>query len=554
MGLNTVGCYVFWNAFEPSQGVWDFTGDNDIREFLRIAKKVGLYVLMRPGPYACAEWDFGGLPAWLLANPNIKVRCSDPRFMAFTGRYFERLYQEIGDMQIGKGGPVIMVQIENEYGSYGNDRQYMLTLKDLWLKLGIEVPFYTADGATPYMLEAGTVPGAAIGLDPGTSEANFAEASKINPDVPSFCSEIYPGWLTHWGEKWARVDTGEILPDLRWLLQNGKSFSLYMFHGGTNFGFMAGANYSDKYEPDVTSYDYDAPLSEAGRPTQKYFAIRELIARYLPAGTRLPDLPEPLRSIVLPEIRFTQAASLFDNLPAPVETPQPAPMEMFGQNYGFILYTHRLVGHHTGKLLITDLHDYANIYADGNYIGSLDRGRKEKTRVTFNDRTIGEVDQGVKQSIELPKGRNEQVEILVEGMGRINYGQYLIDRKGITDRVTLNGMTLMQWKVYPLPLDPAYIASIKWTNDLKCSRPGMFFKATFVVDETGDTYLDMSAWKKGVVWVNGRNLGRYWDIGPQKRLFLPAPYLEKGENEIVIFDLHMTEPAAIRSFVDLNRD
>jgi beta-galactosidase len=544
-GLNTVGCYVFWNAFEPRPGEWDFTGNNNIREFLQLAQKTGLHVLLRPGPYACAEWDFGGLPAWLLTIPDIKVRCSDPRFMQAVEKYFTRLYKETGDLQITRGGPVIMVQIENEYGSFGNDKPYLLALKELWIRLGITIPFYTADGATPYMLEAGMVPGGAIGLDPGTRDADFAEAAKIAPGVPSFCSEIYPGWLTHWGEKWATVDTGDILPDLRWLLEHKKSFSLYMFHGGTNFGWMAGANFSDKYEPDLTSYDYDAPLNEMGQPTPKYFAIRDLIRKHLPEKTNLPALPEPLPVITLPAITFTQAASLFDNLPEPVASAQPAPMESFGQYYGFILYSNQLVGHHTGKLQITDLHDYANIYTDGKYTGTLDRGKKEKTRVVYNDRNVGEIDKGVMQSLELPKGRNEKIDILVEGMGRINYGQLLIDRKGITDRVTLNGMTLMNWKVYNLPMDEPWLKTLKWTGNLTGTVPGMFYRAVFNVEKTGDTYLDMSGWKKGVVWVNGHNLGRYWETGPQTRLFLPATFLVKGENEIIIFDLHMTSPATV---------
>ena len=269
-GLNTVGTYVFWNALEPEPGRWDFSGGNDLAAFIRTAQRAGLWVIVRPGPYACAEWDFGGLPAWLLRTPDIKVRCSDPRYLEACERYILKLAEVLRDLQVERGGPVLMVQIENEYGSYGNDRDYLPALKSFWEKAGIEGPFFTADGATPHMLEAGSLPGAAIGLDPGTNEKDFAEAARLERGVPVFCSELYPGWLTHWGEPWARVKTEEFLPDLRWLLDNGKSFSLYMFHGGTNFGFTAGANFSDKYQPDVTSYDYDAPLDEAGRPTPKY--------------------------------------------------------------------------------------------------------------------------------------------------------------------------------------------------------------------------------------------------------------------------------------------
>jgi len=534
-GLNTVGTYVFWNALEPEPGQWDFTGGNDLAAFIRTAQRIGLWVIVRPGPYACAEWDFGGLPAWLLRTPDIKVRCGDPRYLAACESYISRLGEVLYDLQVQRGGPVIMVQVENEYGSYGNDREYMLALKGFWDKTGLEVPLYTADGATPYMLEAGSLPGAAIGLDPGTNEKHFAEAERLERGVPIFCSELYPGWLTHWGEEWARVKTEDVLPDLRWLLDHGKSFSLYMFHGGTNFGFMAGANFSDRYQPDVTSYDYDAPLDEAGRPTPKYFAIRDLLARYQPKGTVLPGLPQPLPAITIPAIEFGESASLFDNLPPAVRSPQPGPMESYGQNHGFILYRTRLVGHRGGKLTATDLHDYATVFVDGRYAGAMDRTKGETA------------------TLDIPKAEpaNETLDILVEGMGRINYGPRLIDRKGITDRVTLNAMTLMAWDVHPLPMDEEYVGRLRFARR-PADRPGNFFRGRFELAKAGDTYLDLSGWTKGVVWVNGHNLGRYWEIGPQKRLFCPAPFLKAGLNEIVVFDLHVLAPAPVAGFVEID--
>jgi len=532
-GLNTVGTYVFWNALEPEPGQWDFTGDNDLAAFVRTAQRIGLWVIIRPGPYACAEWDFGGLPAWLLRTPDIKVRCSDPRYLAACESYILKLGDVLRDLQVRRGGPVLLVQVENEYGSYGNDRDYLLALKAFWEKAGIETPLYTADGATPYMLEAGSLPGAAIGLDPGTNEKEFAEAARLERGVPVFCSELYPGWLTHWGEDWARVKTEEVLPDLRWLLDNGKSFSLYMFHGGTNFGFTAGANFSDKYQPDVTSYDYDAPLDEAGRPTPKYFAIRDLLARYQPKGARLPDLPEPLPAITIPAIVLDETASIFDNLPPAVRSPQPGPMESYGQNHGFILYRTKLLGHRGGKLAVTELHDYGCVYVDGRLVGTIDRTKAET-------------------GLDIPKGEpaNETMDILVEGMGRINYGPRLLDRKGITDRVTLNNMTLMAWDVCPLPMDEDYLARLRFGRR-KAERPANFFRGTFDLPNVGDTYLDMSGWTKGVVWVNGHNLGRYWKLGPQKRLFCPAPFLRQGTNEIIVFDLQALEPARVAGFTKL---
>jgi beta-galactosidase GanA len=532
-GLNTVGTYVFWNALEPEPGRWDLAGGNDLAAFIRTAQRAGLWVIVRPGPYACAEWDFGGLPAWLLRTPDIKVRCSDPRYLAACESYVLKLAEVLRDLQVHRGGPVLMVQVENEYGSYGNDRGYMEALKGFWEKGGLEVPLFTADGATPYMLEAGTLPGAAIGLDPGTNEKDFAEAARLGRGVPIFCSELYPGWLTHWGEPWARVKTEEFLPDLRWLLDNGKSFSLYMFHGGTNFGFTAGANFSDKYQPDVTSYDYDAPLDEAGRPTPKYGAIRDLLARYQPKGVTLPPLPEPLPFITVPAIALEETASVFDNLPTAVRSAQPAPMEAYGQRSGFILYRTRLLGHRGGKLTATDLHDYATVFADGRYLGTIDRTKGES-------------------SLDIPKAEpaNQALDILVEAMGRINYGPRLLDRKGITDRVTLNAMTLMGWDVHLLPMDEDFMGGIRFGRR-PAERPGNFFRGAFDLQKVGDTYLDMSGWKKGVVWVNGHNLGRYWEIGPQKRLYCPAPFLKAGTNEIIVFDLHALRAAPIAGFTGL---
>lgn len=532
-GLNTVGTYIFWNALEPEPGQWDFTGRNDLAAFIRTAERLGLWVIVRPGPYACAEWDFGGLPIWLLRTPDIKVRCSDPRYLAACESYILKIAEVIRDLQIHRGGPVLMVQVENEYGSFGNDRDYMRALQGFWDKAGIEVPLFTADGATPYMLEAGSLPGAAIGLDPGTNEKDFAVAARLERGVPVFCSELYPGWLTHWGEEWARVKTEDVTAELRWLLDHGKSFSLYMFHGGTNFGFWAGANFSDKYQPDVTSYDYDAPLNEMGQPTPKYFAIRDLLLRYLPKGTKLPDLPQPVPTIEIPAISLDENASVFDNLPPPVRSPQPGPMESYGQDHGFILYRTKLLGHRGGKLTVTDLHDYAGVYVDGKFLGTIDRTKKET-------------------GIEIPKAEpaNETLDILVEAMGRINFGPRLIDRKGITERVTLNNMTLMTWDVYGLPMGEDDLRLIRF-GGRPADRPANFFRGGFELQATGDTYLDMTGWKKGAVWVNGHNLGRYWEIGPQKRLYCPAPFLKRGKNEVIVFDLHVLRPAPIRGFTTL---
>ena len=411
----------------------------------------------------------------------------------------------------------------------------MKWLQEVWKNNGIEVPFYTSDGATPYMLEAGSLPDAAIGLDPGANAAHFAEATKVNPNVPSFCSELYPGWLTHWGEEWQRPDTAGLLKDVKWLMDNKKSFNFYVIHGGTNFGYWAGANAFSptQYQPDVTSYDYDAPINEMGQATPKYYALRKLLAQYNPPKTKVLPVPAALPVIEIPEIPMTIAASVWDHLPAPILSPQPKPMEMLGQSGGFILYRTNLIGHKKGKLRITELHDYATIFVDGKYIGKLDRCKAENI-------------------IELPASVsvNPQLDILVEGMGHINFAEYMIDRKGITDRVSLNGMTLMNWQIYSLPFDEPYLNNLQFHVGEKV-QPGNFFKGEFQLTTTGDTYLDLSQWEKGIVWVNGHNLGRYWQIGPQKRLYCPAPWLNKGKNEIVIFDLHMLAPKVVKGVKSL---
>lgn len=531
MGCNTIAAYIFWNYHETEPGVFDFeTGNRNIARFIRIVQEEGMWLLFRPGPYVCAEWDFGGLPSYLLSIPDIKVRCMDPRYTEAVERYIKALAPVVKDFQVTKGGPVVMVQVENEYGSYGNDRTYMKWVQDEWKENGIEVPFYTADGATAPMLEAGTLPGAAIGLDPGAKAEHFAETTKVNPNVPSFCSELYPGWLTHWGEKWQHPDTAVLLRDVKWLMDNKKSLNFYVIHGGTNFGYWAGANAfaPDQYQPDVTSYDYDAPINEMGQATPKYYALRNLLAKYLPANQQLPSVPAPMPVIEIPEIALTKSASVWDNLPVAIQTPQPKPMEMFGQKGGFILYRTQLIGQKKGKLRITELHDYATVFVDGKYVGKIDRSK-------------------VENSIELPASAsaNPQLDILVEGMGRINFAEYMIDRKGITDRVSLNGMTLMDWQVFTLPFDEAYVQKLKFAST-EATRPGAFFKGEFNLANVGDTYLDVSLWEKGVVWVNGHNLGRYWNIGPQKQLYCPAPFLKKGKNEIVIFDLHQLVPKPVK--------
>jgi beta-galactosidase len=534
MGCNTISVYLFWNYHETEEGVFDFTnGNKNLPEFFKIVQEEGMWLIIRPGPYVCAEWELGGIPPYLLRIPGIRLRCMDPDYMKAAERYIARLAEEIKPWMVTRGGPAILLQIENEYGSYGNDRNYMMRLKEVWQANGVDIPTFTGDGATTYMLEAGTLPGSAVGLDPGSEESHFELARKMNPGVPVFSSETYPGWLTHWGEKWQRPDTSGLLKEVRFLMDTKKSFNFYVIHGGTNFGFTAGANSGGKgYEPDVTSYDYDAPVSEQGLPTPKYYALRNLIGSYLPKGKKLPAVPDPIPSIELTALSLAPFTSVWDNMPEPVNSVQPKTFEAYGQDYGFILYRTELIGHKKGKLTVTEIHDYATVFLNGKYIGKLDRREGINT-------------------IDIPESNVEKpvLDIFVEGMGRINFAQHLIDRKGITERVTLNGMTLMNWKIYQFPMSEKFIYGLR-SSGQNLNRPGVFFKGNFMLNKeagvpANDTFIDLSNYTKGVVWVNGHNLGRYWNIGPQQRLYCPASWLRQGINEIIIFDIHQTEPKPV---------
>jgi beta-galactosidase len=413
MGCNTISVYIFWNFHESEEGIYDFsTGNHNLGEFIKKVQDEDMWIIIRPGPYVCAEWELGGIPPYLLRIPDIRLRCMDTRYMAAAERYITRLAEEIRPYLITRGGPILMIQIENEYGSFANDRNYLLRLKEVWKANGIDVPTFTGDGPTTHMLEAGTLPGSAVGLDSGRSTEDFELASKMNPGVPVFSSETYPGWLTHWGEEWARPDTLRLLKEVEFLMDNRKSFNFYMIHGGTNFGFTAGANSGGRgYEPDVTSYDYDAPINEQGVATPKYMALRKLIGSYLPKGKKLSPVPEPVQAIEIPLIFPTRFTSIWDNLPQPVNSVTPNSFEAYGQDYGFVLYQTELIGHKKGKLTVTDIHDYATVFLNGKYIGRLDRREGINT-------------------IELPESNvaNPVLEILVEAMGRINFAQYIIDR------------------------------------------------------------------------------------------------------------------------------
>jgi len=522
MGLNAVGTYLFWNALEPAPGRYDFSGNNDVAEFVREAQAVGLWVLLRPGPYACAEWDFGGLPSWLLRTPGMRIRTADPRFMAAARDYLRHVGAQLAPLQITHGGPIVLTQVENEYGSFGHDKRYLEKLRQALRAAGFDGLLYTADGGDVPHLTAGSLPGVLMGANiDGNPAAAFAAVRQLRPGQPFLISEYYPGWFDHWGEAHHRRPTGPVLADVAWFLTHGASFSLYMFHGGTNFGFMNGANYSDSapYQPTTTSYDYDAPLDEAGRPTPKYLALRELIARHLPLGERLPAVPAAPRPITFPPLELNESASLWSLLGKRVVAARPLTFEALGQAYGFVLYRTVPRRRGTGVLDIDEPRDYALVYQDGRLLGTLDRRLGQKT---------------LRVSIEAGK----PLDILVENMGRINYGDRMGDGfAGITHRVTVDGVELRGWRMYRLPLDD--LSALHFSHG-KTAGPA-FYRGTLLLDEPGDTFLDLRGFTKGHAWVNGHHLGRFWHIGPQQTLYVPGVWLRRGRNEIVVLD---EEPGA----------
>ncbi len=521
MGLNTVSTYMPWNLHEPSPGIFDFAGMLDVAAFLKLAHEEGLAVILRPGPYICAEWEFGGLPAWLLATRDIKVRCADPRWLAAVRRYLMRVGSECAALQWHRGGPVVMVQVENEYGAFGNDRAYMDAMVALVKEAGFDGRLYTCDWAQPQALKAGEVAGAVTVANFGSrAHEQIPELRRLRPSQPAMCGEFWAGWFDAWGAKRnGSDDPAPVVAEVSWMLANDTSFNFYMFHGGTSFGLMAGANEYEQYTPTVSSYDYRAPLDEAGRPTAKYHALRELLALHQPAGTTLPQVPRPAQPVVaVPRFELTESASLWDDLPAPIAVPQPVPMESLGQSYGMILYRTDIGGLGDGDLRIVEPHDYAKIYVDGRLAGTLDR-RKHETSVKL---------------VGVSAGR-ARLDVLVDTTGRVNFGHKLLDRKGITERVEYGGLTLMGWQAFPLPLDAAMLGRLRWQSG---DRPGpAFHRGWFTLERVGDTFLDLRSWKRGVVWVNGHCLSRFWSIGPQQTAYLPGAWLRVGRNEVVVFDL-----------------
>lgn len=520
MGINTIGTYVFWNLHEPQKGVFDFRGNNDIATFVKTAQEEGLWVVLRPSPYVCAEWEFGGYPYWLQNEKGLIVRSKEPKYLQEYKNYIIEVGKQLAPLQINHGGNILMVQIENEYGSYGNDKEYLDINRKLFREAGFDGLLYTCDPVRD--VAKGHLPGllpAVNGIDNPAQIKSLIRANH-NGKGPFYVAEWYPAWFDWWGAPHHTVPAEKYVPGLDSVLAAGISINMYMFHGGTTRGFMNGANYNDRspYEPQISSYDYDAPLDEAGNATDKFLQFRSVIKKYLPSGETLPEVPKPKPAITTPAIHFTAASSLFNILPTPVSHATPLTFEDLHQAYGYVLYRTTLKGGQSGLLKIKDLRDYGIVFINGKRAGILDRRLKQDS-----------------MAVNLTKG-NVTLDILVENLGRINFGPYLLqNKKGITEAVLLNGKELKGWKMYRLPFNNSNTIPIK-SGKLNPDAP-VIRKGVFDLQTVGDTYLDMSNWGKGVIWVNGYNLGRYWEVGPQQTIYVPVEWLKKGQNEITVFEL-----------------
>ncbi len=536
LGMNTICIYIFWNIHEQREGVFDFSGQNDVAEFCRLAKKNGMYVIVRPGPYVCAEWEMGGLPWWLLKKKDIRLREQDPYFMSCVDRFEKKVAEQLAPLTIQRGGPIIMVQVENEYGSYGEDKAYISdirdTLRKYWDTSDAKTTLFQCDWNSNFEKN---------GLDDLTWTMNFGTGANIDdqfrrlrelrPNAPLMCSEFWSGWFDKWGARHETRPAKDMVDGIDEMLSKGISFSLYMTHGGTSFGHWAGAN-SPGFAPDVTSYDYDAPINEYGAPTEKYWLLRKTLQKY--SDKKLPAVPGKAADIIsIPKMTLQNAAPIYMGVDSIAESRDVQTFEEMNMGYGSMIYNTKLPEIADGSMLHINGHDYVQVFINGNYIGKIDRVKNER-------------------SLPLPATRKgDQLTMLVEGMGRINFGRAIKDFKGLVDDVTLTAevdgdeltWNLKDWRMRRIADDyqTAHRAITTPRNDIALSdnTPSKigYYRATFRLSKTGDTFLNMETWGKGQVYVNGYALGRFWSIGPQQTLYCPGCWLKKGENEIVVLDV-----------------
>ena len=534
LGMNTVCIYVFWNIHEQREGQFDFTGNNDVAAFCRLAQKNGMYVIVRPGPYVCAEWEMGGLPWWLLKKKDIRLREQDPYFMERVKIFEQKVGEQLAPLTIQNGGPIIMVQVENEYGSYGENKPYVSEIRDCLRGIyGQELALFQCDWASNF--EKNGLDDLVWTMNFGTGaniDQQFRRLGELRPDAPKMCSEFWSGWFDKWGAQHETRPAKDMVDGMDEMLSKGISFSLYMTHGGTSFGHWAGAN-SPGFAPDVTSYDYDAPINEQGLPTSKYWELRTMMQKY--AEGRLPAVPKaPMPIVSVPQFRLEKVMDLCGLVTKRVENRDVLTMEDMDCGWGMIQYTTTLPDiPRKSVLTLNDCHDYAQIWVNHQFVGSIDRVKNEK-------------------SLMLPPVKKGDVlNILVEAMGRINFGRAIKDFKGITSDVQLQTeqdghemtYTLKHWVIRTMADDYEAIKAAMASNRVEAKdneaivSDGGYFKGEFTLKKVGDTFLNFEAFGKGQVWVNGHAMGRIWHIGPQQTLYVPGCWLKKGKNEVIVLDI-----------------
>lgn len=526
LGMNTVCIYIFWNIHEQREGEFDFTGNNDIAAFCKLAQKNGMYVIVRPGPYVCAEWEMGGLPWWLLKKKDIRLREQDPYFMERVKIFEEKVGEQLAGLTIQKGGPIIMVQVENEYGSYGEDKPYVSAIRDCLRGIyGKELALFQCDWSSNFTKN---------GLDDLVWTMNFGTGSHIDnqfrhlkqlrPDSPLMCSEFWSGWFDKWGARHETRPAKDMVAGLDEMLSKGISFSLYMTHGGTSFGHWAGAN-SPGFQPDVTSYDYDAPINEYGHATPKYHELRNMMQKY--SDKKLPSVPKPIAPIItVPEFKLTEFAPLANGADKTVNSKDTKTFEDLDMGWGTVVYTVELPETKAGGTLVADVHDFAQYFINGEYVGKTDRVKNER-------------------AITIPATKKgDKLQIVVEGMGRINFGRAIKDFKGIVGDMKLTAdvdghevtWNLKNWTMTTIPDDyQTAVKAFEKNTDKKGTRG--YYRGYFNLKKVGDTFLNFETWGKGQVYVNGHSMGRIWYIGPQQTLYIPGCWLKKGKNEIIVLDV-----------------
>lgn len=538
LGMNTVCLYVFWNIHEQQEGKFDFTGNNDVAEFCRLAQRNGLYVIVRPGPYVCAEWEMGGLPWWLLKKKDIRLRELDPYFMERVKLFERKVGEQLASLTIQNGGPIIMVQVENEYGSYGENKAYVSAIRDIVRQSGFDkVTLFQCDWASNF--EKNGLDDLVWTMNFGTGadiDQQFRRLGELRPNAPQMCSEFWSGWFDKWGARHETRPAKAMVEGIDEMLSKGISFSLYMTHGGTSFGHWAGAN-SPGFAPDVTSYDYDAPINEYGQATPKYWELRHTMEKYNDGG-KLPAPPKaPMPVITIPKFVFTEYAPLGNGMGSSVQSRDIRSFEDMDMGWGIADYSTALPKIPVESMLtLNEPHDFAQVFVDGKYIGKIDRVKNEKTLM------LPPVEKGAELCIR------------IEAMGRINFGRAIKDYKGITKEVTISAemdgheasWNLKNWTIVPIPdnyetavkaLSVGTETSKRTRQHAKLLTKAGYYRGHFMLRKPGDTFLNMEAFGKGQVYVNGHAIGRFWNIGPQQTLYLPGCWLKQGRNEVIVLDV-----------------